>query len=98
MKISHSESFVMDYNIPEKANRVLNIIILGLLLIVIRVWYLAIIQHDDQLERARKPKRRAVIEKVERATVRDRFNIPLRSIKFNITPLSAMPISVKFRL
>jgi cell division protein FtsI/penicillin-binding protein 2 len=75
----------MDYNIPEKANRVLNIIILGLLLILVRVWYLSVIQHDEQLEKARRPKRRTVIEKVERATIRDRFNIPLalNKIQYN---------------
>ena len=67
----------MDYNIPDKTNKVLNIIILGLLLIVVRVWYLAIVQHDDHLEKARRPKRRTVIEKTERATIRDRFNIPM---------------------
>lgn len=75
----------MDYRIPEKTNKVLNIIILGLLLIMIRVWYLAIIQHDEHLEKARRPKRRTVIEKVERATIRDRFNIPfaLNKIQYN---------------
>lgn len=75
----------MDYTIPEKTNRVLNVIILGLLLILVRVWYLSIIQHDEQLEKARKPKRRTVIEKIERATIRDRFNIPLalNKIQYN---------------
>ena len=75
----------MDYNIPDKANKVLNIIILGLLLILIRVWYLSIVQHEDQLEKARRPKRRTVIEKTERATIRDRFNIPLalNKIQYN---------------
>jgi cell division protein FtsI/penicillin-binding protein 2 len=75
----------MDYNIPEKANRVLNIIILGLLLILLRVWYLSIIQHEEHVEKARKPKRRTVIEKIERATIRDRFNIPLalNKIQYN---------------
>lgn len=75
----------MDYRIPEKTNKVLNIIILGLMLILIRVWYLAVIQHDDQLEKARRPKRRTVIEKAERATIRDRFNIPmaLNKISYN---------------
>lgn len=67
----------MDNNIPEKANRVLNIIILGLLLILIRVWYLAVIQHDEHVALSRKPQRRSIIEHVERATIRDRFNIPL---------------------
>jgi cell division protein FtsI/penicillin-binding protein 2 len=75
----------MDYNIPDKTNRVLNIIILGLLLILVRVWYLSIIQHDEQVEKARRPKRRTVIEKPERATIRDRFNIPLalNKIQYN---------------
>ncbi|MBS0653973.1 MAG: hypothetical protein JSR39_10675, partial [Verrucomicrobia bacterium] len=67
----------MDYNIPEKANRVLNIIILGLMLILIRVWFLAVIQHDEHVALSRKPQRRSIIEHVERATIRDRFNIPL---------------------
>ncbi len=67
----------MDYRIPEKANKVLNIILLSFLLILIRVWYLSIIQHEELLERARSPKRRTVIERVERATIRDRSNIPL---------------------
>ncbi len=75
----------MDYTIPEKANRVLNIIILGLLLILVRVWYLSVVQHDEHVEKARRPMRRTVIEKVERATVRDRFNIPLalNKIQYN---------------
>jgi cell division protein FtsI/penicillin-binding protein 2 len=67
----------MDYHIPEKANRVLNIIILGLMLILIRVWFLAVIQHDEHVALSRKPQRRSIIEHVERATIRDRFNIPL---------------------
>ncbi len=75
----------MDHHIPEKTNKVLNVIILGLLLILVRVWYLSIIQHDTLVEKARKPKRRTVIEKVERATIRDRFNIPLalNKIQYN---------------
>ncbi len=76
---------IMDYSIPDKTNRVLNIIILGLLLIGVRVWYLSIIQHDEHIEKARGPKRRTVIEKPERATIRDRFNIPLalNKIQYN---------------
>ena len=75
----------MDYHIPEKANRVLNVIILGFILILVRVWYLSIVQHDVHLEKSRKPMRRTVIEKVERATIRDRFNIPmaLNKIQYN---------------
>lgn len=64
-------------SISAKAQRVLNIILLCLLLILLRVWYLAVIQHDEQLIQAHKPQRRVVIEPVERATIRDRFNLPL---------------------
>lgn len=75
----------MNHHIPAKANRVLNVTVLGLLLILVRVWYLSIIQHDEHLEKARRPKRRTVIEKIERATIRDRFNIPLalNKIQYN---------------
>ncbi len=77
----------MDHSIPSKANRVLNLIILGFLLILIRVWYLSIAQHDEHVQQARKPQRRSVIEKVERATIRDRFNIPLaiNKIQYNVS-------------
>lgn len=76
---------MVESNITAKANRVLNIILLCLLLILIRVWYLSVIQHDQQLEQAHKPQRRVVIEPVERATIRDRFNIPLavNKIQYN---------------
>ena len=69
------------YTIPEKVNRILNIIILALFLIFIRVWYLAIIQHEEKKLEALKPKQKLVIERVERATIRDRFNIPLAANK-----------------
>lgn len=69
------------YTIPEKVNRILNIIILSLLLIFVRVWYLAVIQHEEKKLEALKPKQKLVIERVERATIRDRFNIPLATNK-----------------
>lgn len=69
------------YTIPEKVNRIFNIILLALLLILIRVWYLAIIQHEEKKLEALKPKQKLVIERVERATIRDRFNIPLATNK-----------------
>jgi cell division protein FtsI/penicillin-binding protein 2 len=64
-------------NIPHKANRVLNLVILAFLLILLRVWYLGFIQGDYHQKQARKPQRRTSLEKVDRATIRDRFNIPL---------------------
>jgi cell division protein FtsI/penicillin-binding protein 2 len=66
-----------DYNISHKANRVLNIILLAFLLIFIRVWYLGYVQHDEHVLKALKPQRKTVVDKVERATIRDRFNIPM---------------------
>ncbi len=66
-----------EHTIPQKANRVLNLILVALILILARVWYLGVIQHDQHVELARKPQRRVVIEHVDRASIRDRFNVPL---------------------
>lgn len=68
-------------NIPEKANRVLNIILIALFVIVIRIWHLGVIQNEEKSEEARKPRARIVIEPAKRATIRDRFNIPLATNK-----------------
>jgi cell division protein FtsI/penicillin-binding protein 2 len=48
-----------------------------MLLILARLWHLSIIQYDQKLEEARKPQKKVVIEPAIRATVRDRFNLPL---------------------
>ena len=61
---------------PEKANRILNILLIAFLLILIRVWHLSIIQYDKKSEEARRP-RNEVMEPAMRGTIRDRFNIPL---------------------
>lgn len=75
----------MDYQISDKTNRVLNFILLCLLLILIRVWYLSSVQREEHVENARRPQRRTQIERSERATIRDRFNIPLalNKIQYN---------------
>lgn len=72
-------------HIPYKANRILNLFLIGLLLIMSRVWYLSVIQHEEKLKESKKPQRRSVVEHIERATIRDRFNIPLATnqIKYN---------------
>ena len=77
----------IDSDIPHKANRILNLILLAFLLILIRVWYLGFIQQEYHHHQARKPKRKSVIQKIERATIRDRFNIPLsqNKIGYNAT-------------
>ncbi len=44
---------------------------------MIRIWYLSVVQHEEKLKESRQPQRRSVVQQVERATIRDRFNIPL---------------------
>lgn len=71
--------------ISDKTNRVLHVISLCLMLILIRSWYLAVIQHDHHVKMAEKPQRRVVIEKADRATIQDRFGVPLavNKIQYN---------------
>ncbi|MGA8163725.1 MAG: penicillin-binding transpeptidase domain-containing protein [Waddliaceae bacterium] len=64
-------------SILKKANSVVRVVFMGLVVIGLRVWHLALIQHDDRLEESRKPQRRLVIEPAKRGTIRDRFNLPL---------------------
>lgn len=64
-------------NIPAKANLVLNVILIAMVLIILRIWHLSVIQHDQKEEESRRPQRRTVIEPAKRGTIRDRFNIPL---------------------
>lgn len=64
-------------DIPAKANRVLNLILLAMILIGVRIWHLSIIQHDQKVEESRKPQQRVIVEPAKRASIRDRFNIPL---------------------
>lgn len=64
-------------SIPARASRILNIVLLTFFLILVRLWYLTVVQHDDRLEESRRPQRRVVVEGAQRGTIRDRFNIPL---------------------
>lgn len=75
--------------IPAKANRILNVVLVGMLLIVFRVWHLAIVQYDDKLDESRRPQRHYITESAKRATIRDRFNIPLaiNKIQYNVAVL-----------
>lgn len=72
-------------SIPEKANRALNLILVLMVLLLFRMWHLAVIQYDSKLVESRKPQKRTVIEPARRATIRDRFNIPLaiNKIQYN---------------
>ncbi|MEM7175545.1 MAG: penicillin-binding transpeptidase domain-containing protein [Chlamydiota bacterium] len=66
-----------DCDIPRKASRLVSFLLVALLLILIRVWYLAVIKHDDYIQSARKPQRRTIITPANRGTVWDRFGLPL---------------------
>ncbi len=76
-KRRHSPRRLPVMDIPSKANRILNIVLIGMVLILVRVWHLAVIQYDDKAEEAARPRKRVVIVPAKRATIRDRFNIPL---------------------
>lgn len=65
------------HDIPTKANRILHFILVAMLLIIVRIWHLSVIQYDQRLEESQKPQRKTVIESAIRATIRDRFNLPL---------------------
>ncbi len=66
-----------EQDIPAKTNRILNLILLAFLLIILRIWHLTIIQHEEIQQNALKPQRRTIIEAAKRGTIRDRYNIPL---------------------
>ncbi|MEZ5315330.1 MAG: penicillin-binding transpeptidase domain-containing protein [Chlamydiales bacterium] len=65
------------HKIPEKANRILNGVLVIILLILIRIWHLSVLQHQEKLEESRKPQEKVVIERANRATICDRFHIPM---------------------
>ncbi|MBA2367799.1 MAG: hypothetical protein H0V82_02100 [Candidatus Protochlamydia sp.] len=48
-----------------------------MILVLLRVWHLAVIEIDQKQEESRLPQRKTVIEPAVRATIRDRFNLPL---------------------
>lgn len=64
-------------NIPRKANKLLNLILLAFMLIILRIWHLTVVQHEERQENALKPQRRTIVESAKRGTIRDRFNLPL---------------------
>lgn len=74
-----------DLDIAEKANKVLHLTLIALLLIFLRIWHLAVIQHEEREEAARRPQQRTVWVAAQRGTIRDRFNIPLalNKIQYN---------------
>ena len=77
MRRPSSSSKDFGTSIPAKANKLLNMILAAMLLILFRLWHLTVVQHDEKLEESKKPQHRVIIERAERATIRDRFNLPL---------------------
>lgn len=65
------------FDVPGKATRILHIVLIAMVLIVLRLWYLSVIQYDARVQQAQAPTRRIVIEPSRRATIRDRFGLPM---------------------
>ncbi len=84
-KIS-SQPVTKEYLIGKKVGRVLALIGLALFAILLRVWYLAVIRHEEYEEKSKRPQRRTVVEAIGRASIRDRFNLPLaiNKMQFNV--------------
>lgn len=84
-------------NIPRKANKLLNLILLAFMIIVLRIWHLTVVQHEERQENALKPQRRTIVEPAKRGTIRDRFNQPLaiNRMQYNLailySPLKQIP-------
>lgn len=87
-------------SIHEKANVVLNLILIALVLIAVRIWHLSVVEYDEKFEQSRKPQRKTIIEPAKRATIRDRFNIPLAFNKIvysagvSYSPIRQVPSTV----
>lgn len=76
--------YVID--ISQKVNWVLNLILVAFVLIILRAWHLAVIQHEVKEEESKRPQKKVVVEPANRGTIIDRFGIPLavNKIKYNI--------------
>lgn len=73
----HRSSFPSRLTVPEKTNRLLMGILITFAIISVRLWHLAVVEHEQKLEEAYKPQVRTVPELVERATICDRFGFVL---------------------
>lgn len=73
-------------DLSQKANWVLNLILVGFVLIILRAWHLSVIQHEVREEESKRPQKKVVVEPANRGTIVDRFGIPLavNKIKYNV--------------
>src|SRR5579872_1636009 len=60
-----------------KTNRVLHIVFLAFLLTGFRIWHLGVIQREEKLKEAQKPKLRTILVRADRGMICDRFHIPM---------------------
>jgi cell division protein FtsI/penicillin-binding protein 2 len=68
-----------------KSSKILKMIFIFLFLLVFRIWHLCATQKDTKKIEAKQPQRKVIIEKAQRGTIRDRFDLPLamNRIRFN---------------
>lgn len=68
-----------DFHRPfsERVNRILNVILLCLGGILLKVWHLSVIQHEDRVLQAQKPKRKSIWVAAHRGEILDRHGNPL---------------------
>nr|CRI42815.1 Transpeptidase family protein [Chlamydia pneumoniae] len=67
------KKFPIYLSIAQKTNRLLSGIVIAFAVIALRLWYLAVVEHEQKLEEAYKPQIRVLPQYVERATICDRF-------------------------
>lgn len=63
--------------LPAKVGRLLHIILVAFLLIGFRIWHLGVVQREEKLKEATRPKQRAIWMRADRGAMFDRFHIPL---------------------
>lgn len=63
--------------IPEKANYVLNILLFIFALLSLRVWHLSVVQYEERVKMASRPRERVIFEPAPRASITDRFGLSL---------------------
>ena len=75
--------------IPSKANRILHLILIGIILIALRAWHLSVIQHKSRVEQALRPQHKTIYEPAKRGSIVDRFGVPLaiNKVQYNVAIL-----------
>jgi len=64
-------------SISAKINRILGIFLLAFVAIIFKVWHLGVIQREDKLQEAQKPRARTILVRADRGIICDRFGVPM---------------------